>query len=69
MDGYIEDDCGTKRSSKYPLAVGAVVGLIVGLAVLLFIIGLVLGWCVLGRLRKKSNNNDGDDNKPLLSAD
>jgi len=65
FQGLIGENCETKRSSKYPLAIGAVVGLIVGLAVLLFIIGLLLGYFVLARLR----NRGGDDHKPLLSAD
>jgi hypothetical protein len=70
MDGWIASgdtqDCGQSRSSKYPLAVGAVVGLIIGISILLFIIGLVLGYFVVGKLRR---NRQYDDTKPLLSAD
>jgi len=64
FQGYIESNCTTLRTSKYPLAIGAVVGLVVGLAVLLFIIGLLLGYFVLSKLR-----NHHHDNRPLLSAD
>jgi hypothetical protein len=60
-------DCSVKRSSKYPLAVGAVVGLIIGISILLFIIGLVLGYFVVGKLRGRGRQYD--DTKPLLSAD
>jgi len=66
QSGWIDDSCATSRSSKYPLAVGAVVGLIVGLSILLFIIGLVLGYFVVGRLRKNRPFDDSDT-KSLLS--
>jgi len=49
-------------SSKYPLAVGAVVGLIVGLSILLFIIGLILGFVVF----KFMNRRGGAEIEPLI---
>jgi len=62
FQGYTGVECSDKMSSKYPLAVGAVVGLIVGLAVLMFIIGLILGFVVFKFLSRRG----GAEIEPLI---
>jgi hypothetical protein len=62
FQGWTGVECADKMSSKYPLAVGAVVGLIVGLSILLFIIGLILGFVVF----KFMNRRGGAEIEPLI---
>jgi len=57
FQGYTGVECGDKMSSKYPLAIGAVVGLIVGLSILLFIIGLILGFVVFKFMNRRGGYN------------
>jgi len=60
FQGWTGEDCSVKMSSKYPLAVGAVVGLVIGLGILMFIFGLILGFFLLRFLKR------GDDHHTLL---
>jgi hypothetical protein len=60
FQGYVGDNCENKLSSTYPLSVGAIIGLVVGIGILMLIIGIIVGFFCLRRLRK------GEDNRPLI---
>jgi hypothetical protein len=64
FQGYVSEDCSVDFD-KYPMQTGAIVGLVIGLSLLLFIIGLLLGWCVIGRFMAK--NDQQEERSPLLA--